>query len=147
MLEELTKNAWHIPILMGMVLVYALLLNGVLFRPMRKLLEGRRQRGVEAATLADSSKEQLERRFADYEEAVLKARRDGARAKEAARAEVAARREAMLDQVRDELRTEAARTDEALGKDVALCRAEIDASAPGLAAAAVRKILGREARP
>lgn len=147
MLEELTKNAWHIPILMGMVLVYALLLNWVLFRPVTKLLEGRKERSREAASLADSSKEQLERRFAEYEEAVLDARRRGARVKEEARAQVAAKREEMLEAVRAELRAESAKAEGELEGDVSKARAAIEATAPELARAAVQKILGRGSKP
>ena len=141
MLEELIKNAGHIPILIGMVLVYALLLNLVLFRPVKNLLDGRRERSREAAALAESSRGDLERRFSEYEQAVLEARRNGARVKEDARCEVAARREAMLVQVRQELRQEVSRSESELARDVAAARREIEEAAPGLSRLASQKIL------
>jgi F-type H+-transporting ATPase subunit b len=147
LMAELTRNAWHIPIIMGMVLLYALLLNFALFRPVQRLLERREERGREAAALAESSRGDLERRFAEYESAVLDARRRGTRVKEAARGEVAARRDAMLEQVRTELRQEAAKAEAELAQDVGRARADIEAAAPDLARVAARKVLGREAAP
>ena len=147
MMEELIKNAWHIPILIGMVLAYAFLLNLALFRPVQRLLERRRERGREAAALAESSRGDLERRFAEYEGAVLDARRRGARVKEAARAELAARRDAMLEQVRAELRSEADKVEAQLEQDVARARDEIRSAAPEMARVAALKVLGREVAP
>ena len=145
LMAELTKNAWHIPIIIGMVLAYALVLNMVLFRPVQRLLDRRRERGREAAALAESSRGELARRFAEYEAAVLDARRRGTRVKEAARSEVAARREAMLDQVRQELHQEAASAQDALAQDVIRARKELDEVAPEFSRIAARRILGREA--
>ena len=147
MMEELIKNAWHIPILIGMVLAYAFLLNLALFRPVQRLLERRRERGREAAALAESSRGDLERRFAEYEGAVLDARRRGARVKEAARAELAARRDAMLEQIRAELRSEADEVEAQLAQDIARARDEIRSAAPQMARVAALKVLGREVAP
>jgi F0F1-type ATP synthase membrane subunit b/b' len=147
LMGELTKNAWHIPFIMGMVLAYAWLLNKALFLPVQRLLDRRRERGREAAALAESSRCDLERRFAEYEAAVLEARRRGTRAKEAARAEMAARRDAMLEQVRLELHRETSSTQDALAQDVALARRELEEVAPEFSRIAARRILGREAAP
>jgi F-type H+-transporting ATPase subunit b len=147
LMGELTKNAWHIPFIIGMVLAYAWLLNKALFRPVQRLLDRRRDLGREAAALAETSRGDLERRFAEYESAVLEARRNGTRIKEAARGEVAARRDAMLDQVRLELRQEASSAQAALAQDVVRARKELDEVAPELSRIAARKILGRGAAP
>lgn len=147
MMEELIKNAWHIPIIIGMVLVYAFLLNRTLFRPVQGLLERRKERGRESAALAESSRGELERRFAEYEAAVLDARRRGARVKEAARLELAARRDAMLEEVRSELRKEVGKAEAELAQDMGRARADIESSAPRLARVAALKVLGREVAP
>jgi F0F1-type ATP synthase membrane subunit b/b' len=143
MMEELIKNAGHIPILIGMVLLYAILLNWALFRPISRMLDGRRERSLEAASLAESSRADLERRFEEYEQAVMDARRRGARVKEDARTEVATRRDAMLEKVRQDLREEASRSDALLAKDVAAARRDIEEAVPGLAHIAAQKILRR----
>lgn len=143
MMEELVRNAWHIPVIMGMVLVYALLLDAFLFRPVSRVLAARRRRGEESSSLADSSREELERKFAEYEEAVLEARRRGTRVKEEARSEVAVRRESIIEAVRGELRDEMGKAEAELAVDVSKARADIEASAPALARLAADRILGR----
>ncbi len=98
--RQIVENWWHIPVLMGLILVYGFLLNRLLFRPVSRVLDERRQAVREASGLSARSKDELQSRFAQYEQAILEARRKASGVKEAARHEAYAYRTALLDQVR-----------------------------------------------
>jgi F-type H+-transporting ATPase subunit b len=145
MIEEIVKHWVHIPILMGMVVLYALLLNAVFFKPVQRILDRRKERASEASNLSAASREALDRKFSEYEQAVLEARRKGTKIKEAARSEVAAKREKMLAEMRGQVQAEVSRGEAALKDSVSRARVEIESSAPGLARLAADRILGRRA--
>lgn len=146
LIGQIVENWWHIPIIMAMVLVYGLLLNRVLFRPVAGALEARHQAIKEASGLSAHSRDELERKFAEYERVVLEARRRANQVKEAAREEAYTYRTGLLEQVRDEVAKETrARRDE-LVREREAASARLAASTAELAAAMASKVLGREVR-
>lgn len=144
MLEEIAKNAWHIPILMALILVYGFLLNRVLFRPVQGVLEERRGRIREAGTLSEQSRAALKLRFEEYEQAVLEAHRRGTHIKEAARNQANEYRSKVLGEVKAEMDGEINKTEAVLQASMTGIRRELDAATPDLVKLIAAKILGRE---
>jgi len=144
LIGQVVQNWWHIPVLMVLVLVYGFLLNRVLFRPVTKVLESRKNAVQEASGLSAHSRDELQRRFAEYERVVLDARRRATQVKEAAREEAYRYRAGLLDAVRGEVSAEvkARQADLARGRDAA--RAELRERTHALAGAMASKVLGRE---
>jgi F-type H+-transporting ATPase subunit b len=143
-LEELMKSYWHIPIIMGMVLVYGFLLNKVFFQPVQRVLEERKRRVRESGTLSDQSKDVLSRRFAEYEQAVLEAHRKATHLKEQARNEAYEYRSKVLGEVKAEVRTELQRAEAELGENVSAVKRDLEGQIPQFARALASKLLGRE---
>ena len=144
MLEEIAKNAWHIPILMALILVYGFLLNRVLFRPIQRVLDERRGRIREAGTLSEQSRASLKQRFEEYEQAVLEAHRRGTHIKEAARGQAYDYRSKVLAEVKAEMDGEIKKTEAELSASMAVIKRELDATTPDLVKLMATKILGRE---
>lgn len=144
MLEEIAKNAWHIPILMALILVYGFLLNRTLFRPVQRVLDERRGRIREAGTLSEQSRASLKQRFDEYEQAVLEAHRRGTQIKEAARSQAYDYRSKILAEVKAEMDGEIKQTEVELRASMAVIKRELDATTPDLVKLMATKILGRE---
>ncbi len=144
LIKQITDNWWHIPILMALVLLYGLLLNRVLFRPVSRVLGQRRQAVKDAENLAVRSKDELNQRFSKYEESILEARRKGSHVKEAARREAYGYRTSVLEEVRAEATAKARVLEAELASDVAAARTELAAGTTSLALEMARKILGRQ---
>ncbi len=144
MLEEIAHNAWHIPILMVMVLVYGILLNFVLFRPVHGVTSERRRRIKEADDLSAHAHDALKTRFAEYELAILEAHRRATHLKEEARNEANRYRSEILTEVRTAMDKELAAAQGDLAASMAGVRGELNAAAPALAAELASKVLGRE---
>jgi F-type H+-transporting ATPase subunit b len=143
-LEEIAKNAWHIPILMALILVYGFLLNRTLFRPVQRVLDERRGRIREAGTLSEQSRASLKQRFDEYEQAVLEAHRRGTHIKEAARGQAYDYRSKVLAEVKAEMDGEIKKTEGELRASMAVIKRELDATTPDLVKLMASKILGRE---
>ena len=144
MLEEIAKNAWHIPILMALILVYGFLLNRVLFRPVQRVLDERRGRIREAGTLSEQSRDALKQRFEEYEQAVLEAHRRGTHIKEAARGQAYEYRSKVLGDVKAEMNGEIKKTEALLQSSMTGIKRELEAATPDLVRLMAAKILGRE---
>ena len=144
MLEEIVKNAWHIPILMAMILVYGFLLNRVFFRPVMAVLEERQKRIREADSLSEQSKETLKSRFQEYELAILEAHRRATQVKEAARGEAYEYRNKVLSEVKAEMDGELRAAESDLKSGTEKVRRELAATVPELARMMAEKVLGRE---
>ncbi|MCI4398865.1 MAG: ATP synthase F0 subunit B [Acidobacteria bacterium] len=144
LIKQITDNWWHIPILMALVLVYGFLLNLVLFRPVSRIISKRREAVKEADNLAMRSKDELQQRFAKYEETLLDARRKGSQVKEAARREAYGYRAAVLEEVRAEASAKAHALEAELSADVARARRELAEGTRALALEMAAKVLGRQ---
>lgn len=144
LIGQVVQNWWHIPVLMVLVLVYGFLLNRVLFRPVSQVLESRKRAVQEASGLSAHSRDELQRRFAEYERVVLEARRRATQVKEAARSEAYRYRTGLLDAVRTEVAAEVKRQQAALDLGREAARADLAARTRALASAMASKILGRE---
>jgi F-type H+-transporting ATPase subunit b len=146
LIGQIVQNWWHIPILMALVLVYGILLNWVLFRPVTRVVEARRKAVREAGGLSERSRDELARKFAEYERVVLEARRRASQVKETARDEAYAYRSGLLDKVREEVSAEAKSRREELARAREVAREDLASQTAALAAGMASKVLGREVR-
>lgn len=144
MLQEIAHNAWHIPILMAMILVYGFLLNRALFKPIQQTLEERKRRVKEAGDLSAHSRDALKSRFQEYELAILEAHRRATHVKEDARNEAYRYRSQVLSEVKADMAKELAAAEAELDRSAEEVRRDLKAAAPGLAGMLASKILGRE---
>jgi len=144
LIQDIVKNWWHMPVIIAMTLVYAFLADRILFRPVQGMLQRRREKSREAASLSEQSREELSRKFAEYETAVLDARRKGTQVKEKARNEALEHRNSLLGEVREELDAEFQKTESALSSEIGSVRSDLEKTVPGLAREAAAKILRRE---
>ena len=142
-MEEIIKNAWHIPILMVMIFIYGFLLNRVFFRPVQQVLE-RKRRVREAGDLSGQSRDALKSKYQEYELAILEAHRKATHIKEQARSEAYDYRNKVLAEVKAEADAELRKAEEALKSNTAEVRKELKAVAPDFARQMAAKILGRE---
>lgn len=144
MLEQIATSWWHIPILMGMILVYGILLDLVLFKPLQAILAERKRRIEESSTLSVTSRETLQQRLNEYEQAVLEAHRRATRVKEEARNQATAHRAEVLAAVKDEVDRERRRKEADLKANVAQVKRALEGEIPAMARLLSQKILGRE---
>jgi len=144
LIGQVVQNWWHIPVLVALVLVYGVLLNLVLFRPVSRVLESRKRAVREASGLSVHSRDELQRRFAEYERVVLEARRRASQVKEAAREEAYQYRATLLETVRGEVSTEVKSRRAELDRARETARASLRHQTPALAKAMASKVLDRE---
>lgn len=144
MIEEIARNILHIPIIMAMVLLYGLLLNVALFRPIRRVMDERKRRIREAGDLSSQSRDQLKSRFREYELAVLEAHRKGTHIKEEARVEANAYRSKLLAEVKAEAAARLRSAEQEMALSVEGVRRDLQSWAPRLAGQMASKVLGRE---
>lgn len=144
LMKEFLKIWWHIPAIMALVFVYAYLLNKALFRPVQKVLRERKDQVRDSDQLSQHSREELKRRFDEYEQAVLEAHRKATHIKEEARNQAYAYRSAILSQVKTEMAAEMAKAEDALKIDLENVQRDIQVQMPEFAKSLIAKILGRE---
>ncbi|MEJ2367440.1 MAG: ATP synthase F0 subunit B [Acidobacteriota bacterium] len=144
MIQEIVQHWPNIVILMVAIFVYSYLIDKVFFRPVQRILNERKARIRDATNLVDESRNELDRRFAEYEDAILSARRKGLKIKEDARQEADAHRKAELDKVRQAVAAELKESEAELVEASGRIRKELEQLIPGLAREMAKKILGRE---
>jgi len=143
-LEEIARNWWHIPILMGMILIYGWLLNRAFFRPVQGVLEERKRRIQESSSLSAMSQETLKARYLEYDQAVLEAHRRATRVKEEARNQALQTRSEVLGSVKAEVDRDLRRREAELSANVAEVKRALEKEIPQVSRLLAGKILGRE---
>ena len=92
----------HLLIMIGAFLVYGLLLNQVLFKPVTRILEAREQSVNSSAAAVESVKAEEARQVAAFEAALADARRKGAQERERLKLEALKAADEMKAQARAE---------------------------------------------
>ena len=92
----------HLLIMIGAFLVYGLLLNQVLFKPVTRILEAREQSVNSSAAAVESVKAEEARQVAAFEAALADARRKGAEERERLKLEALKAADEMKAQARAE---------------------------------------------
>jgi F-type H+-transporting ATPase subunit b len=144
LIQQIVDNWWHMPVIIAMTLAYAFLANAILFKPIQGVMQRRRDKSREASSLSEQSRDELNKKFAEYEHSVLEARRKGTQIKEKARNEAMEHRSSLLSKVREGVEEEFRKTETTLSSEIETAKAELEKSIPALARQVTQKILHRE---
>mgnify|MGYP001766384561 CR=1 FL=1 len=138
---DIARHYIHIPIVMGAVLVYGVLLYHVFFKPVRKVLDERQAKIAESGALSMKAQEESRDKLGIYEAKLSEARKEAARIREAIRAEVAEYQAGLLRDVRREVEEKASLRSAELEKSVEEAEKSLKKLIPELASGMAEKIL------
>ncbi len=102
-LGDFVKYWIHMPIIIVSVFVYIYLLNLVLFKPVKKVLDERRKRVEESEKLSNYAKSEWEKEIAIYEQKLSEARKEAAQIKDSLREEVLLYESKLIEEVKKEI--------------------------------------------
>ncbi|HPA27774.1 MAG TPA: ATP synthase F0 subunit B [Acidobacteriota bacterium] len=138
---DIARHYLHIPIVMGAVLVYGILLHFAFFRPVRKVLDERKNRIDESSALSLKAREESLEKLELYEAKLSEARKEAARLREKARAEVSEFHASLIREVRKEIEDKSAARNAEFERSLGEAEKQMRRLAPGLAAKMAEKIL------
>jgi F-type H+-transporting ATPase subunit b len=125
-------------------LVLVFLLNIVLFRPIRKILQARQARLAALAGDIDGLADSRQGVLGEVDEQLIAARREGLGLRESFRQEGSQAESSLLEQVKKEVDAQWTKVEAKIKKDVAKAREALSAQAQDFAQALATKILGRK---
>lgn len=125
-------------------LVLVFLLNMVLFRPIRRVIQARQARMAEFEEDIGELGDNQQGILGEVDAQMAAARREGLGMREALRQEGSQDESTILDQVKKEVDEEWTRVEAKIKKDVAAARDALQAQAQDFATALSAKILGRK---
>lgn len=140
-LGALAQYGKFVPWLVAGFFLYAFLLYQVLFKPVVKLLAERERRSKEAGDLTARSAHDLKERTAEYEAAVLDAKKRGAAVRAGLRDEAARFRAEQLAAAREEAKKILDEGGIQLDKDLTGIRADLERQAQAFATDMMDRIL------
>jgi len=135
---------WTLFAQIGNFLVLLILLNLVLFRPIRRALKERQTRLAAGAAEADGIHAQAQGVINKVQEGLAAARRDGLGQKEKLRQEGAQGEASLLEQVKAEVDAQWAQVEKKIKEDMGKARKALKDQAKSFAQTMASKILGRE---
>jgi F-type H+-transporting ATPase subunit b len=125
-------------------LVLVFLLNIVLFRPIRKILQARQARLAALAGDIDGLADSRQGVLGEVDEQLIAARREGLGLRESFRQEGSQAESSLLEQVKKEVDAQWTKVEAKIKKDVGKAREALSAQAQDFAQALATKILGRK---
>jgi F-type H+-transporting ATPase subunit b len=125
-------------------LVLVFLLNIVLFRPIRKILQARQARLAALAGDIDGLADSRQGVLGEVDEQLTAARREGLELRESLRQEGSQAESSLLEQVKKEVDAQWTKVEAKIKKDVGKAREALSAQAQDFAQALATKILGRK---
>jgi F-type H+-transporting ATPase subunit b len=125
-------------------LVLVFLLNIVLFRPIRKILQARQARLAALAGDIDGLADSRQGILGEVDEQLIAARREGLGLRESLRQEGSQAESSLLEQVKKEVDAQWTKVEAKIKKDVGKAREALSAQAQDFAQALATKILGRK---
>ena len=128
----------------GLLLVLAVILDRLVFRPVLKVIKQREDAATSARTLAEQAAEEARRASEEFEKKTQLARAEVYRQMDDMRRGALADRTALIEETRKEAETALAQARSDLARDVATARARLDQDADALATDAAARILGRQ---
>lgn len=143
---DIARHYIHIPIVMGAVLVYGILLHFVFFRPVRKILDERKNRIDESAALSLKAQEESREKLELYEAKLSETRKEAAKLREKVRAEVAEFHASLIRDVRKEIGEKTSARDAEFERSLLEAERHIKQMIPDLAAKMAEKVLQRGER-
>jgi|ERR1700730_9626558 len=129
------------------VLVFYLVLRGLFFKPLLKVMEEREERTAGARKAADDAQAAAVEKVKQYQEALKRARAQVYAEQEAARKKLLEERAAQLKEARSKAAAEVASAKERVVKELVAAEREIKISVAQLAAEIARRVLELPRRP
>jgi F-type H+-transporting ATPase subunit b len=135
---------WTLPVALVSVIIYLLLMNKILFKPLSRFMEAR-DKGIHD-DLAEASRlrQQAETALMTYEGALAAARRELAEQAVGAQRAMEAQQRAIIEQARSEANQMARDAQATIARETETARARLADEARKLARLVVAKLMGRE---
>ena len=140
---DIVRHFTHIPIVMGIAILYGILLYYGFFKPIRKILDERREKQDKSASLALKARDESDRQFAVYETRLAEARKEGVKIRENMRGEVLEYQAKLLDEVKKDISAKKVIRQKEFDIVAEKAEKELKAKIPGLARIIAEKILKR----
>jgi F-type H+-transporting ATPase subunit b len=135
---------WTLPVALVSVIIFLVLMNRILFRPLLQLMDAR-QRGIqEDVEEATRLRQQAAGALATYESALGGARRELTEQALAAQRAVEARQREQIEQARQEANALVAEAQASIGRETQEARSGLAVAARDLARLVVAKLMGRQ---
>jgi F-type H+-transporting ATPase subunit b len=128
----------------GLLLLLAVILDRLVFRPVLKVIKQREDAATSARTLAEQAAEEARRAGDEFEKKTQLARAEVYRQMDDMRRSAQADRTALIEETRKEAESALAQARADLARDVDTARARLDQDAEALATDAAARILGRQ---
>lgn len=136
-------NWMHIPLIIISVFIYAFLLNLVLFKPIKRILEERKKRIEESKQLLVSANKEWEKEIAIYEQKLSEARKEGAKIREKLREEVISYQNKLLEDLKNEISLKKEQREKELNQFSKALEEELKKKIPDYALSIAEKVLRR----
>ena len=135
---------WTLPVALVSVIIYLLLMNKILFKPLSRFMDAR-DKGIHD-DLAEASRlrQQAETALMTYEGALAAARRELAEQAVGAQRAMEAQQRAIIEQARSEANQMARDAQATIARETETARARLADEARKLARLVVAKLMGRE---
>lgn len=143
LIGEIKENFYQIPILMGLIVVYAYLAHILFFKPVLEVLQKRREHLTEASSRRDSSKATLENKLKEYENQIRIERQKGMLLKEGFLKEASKFHSDLIGKTKDEVRGIQQVKMKEINETSQKVKTDIDAQAHKIARMIVSRLLGR----
>lgn len=136
---------WSVLWVVFFVLVLAVVLDRLVFRPVLSVIKQREEAVTSARALAERAADEARRASEEFDRKTQEARSDMYRQMDEMRRAALDERTALIDETRREADVALAGAKADLARDVAAARASLEHDAESLSAAAAERILGRRA--
>lgn len=141
--ENIVQPNITILIVFGVFIIFAIILNQILFKPIGKVLDERESQTEGAAAEARAAARQYQSQLANYEETIRKARAESYRKIEEQRKAALDERQKLIEAARGQADAEIAKGRKQIARDAATARAELEDEARQIAEQISRTVLGR----
>ncbi len=141
--ENIVQPNITIFIVFGLFIIFALILNQILFKPIGKVLDERESLTEGAAAEARAAARQYQSRLANYEETIRQARAESYRKIEEQRKAALDERQKLIEAARGQADAEIAKGREQIAKEATAARTQLESEARQIAEQISRTVLGR----
>jgi F-type H+-transporting ATPase subunit b len=137
---------WTLPVALVSVIIFLILMNKILFRPLLQFMDARDQGIRDDLEAAASLRQQAESALTTYESALAAARREMTEQAAAVQRNMEAKQREQIEQARTEANTLVAGARATIVRETQAARTRLADEARALARLVVAKLIGREAR-
>jgi len=137
---------WTLPVALVSVIIFLILMNKILFRPLLQFMDARDQGIRDDLEAAARLRQQAESAMTAYESALAAARREMTEQAAAVQRNMEAKQREQIEQARTEANTLVAEARATIARETQEARTRLANEARALARLVVAKLMGREVR-